>query len=157
MTAATFVSIHSTRWLLLAASLAFGGCARRRPELVVPATLHYLSRAEWGAHPPVARMRTHRPVRITVHHSAVAQNPGRSTDDKLRGLQQFSQREDSLADGRRKPPWPDVPYHFYIAVDGTVAEGREWRYVGDSNTPYDPAGHLLVVVEGNFEAEQLTA
>jgi hypothetical protein len=37
-----------------------------------------------------------------------------------------------------------------------VGEGRSWQYVGDSNTPYDPTGHLLIVVEGNFEDEQLT-
>lgn len=51
----------------------------------------------------------------------------------------------------------DVPYHYYVAVDGAVAEGREWRYVGDTNTEYNPAGHLLVVVEGNFETDTLTS
>ncbi|HEU0079210.1 MAG TPA: N-acetylmuramoyl-L-alanine amidase, partial [Longimicrobiaceae bacterium] len=28
---------------------------------------------------------------------------------------------------------------------------------GDSNTAYDPAGHLLIVLEGNFESEFATA
>ena len=40
--------------------------------------------------------------------------------------------------------------------DAVVAEGRQWRYVGDTNTPYDPSGHLLVVVEGNVEADTLS-
>lgn len=142
---------------LFVSVLLAAGCASQRAAPPVPSPLHYLSRAEWGARPPMAPMRTHRPSRLTIHHTGVTQSPQRSTADKLRALQQFSQREDSLADGRRKPAWPDVPYHFYVAVDGTVAEGREWRYVGDSNTPYDPTGHLLVVVEGNFETEQLTA
>ena len=71
-------------------------------------------------------------------------------------LQAFSQRDDSLADGKKKPAWADVPYHYYVAVDGAVAEGREWRYAGDTNTEYNPAGHLLVVVEGNFETDSLT-
>jgi hypothetical protein len=53
--------------------------------------------------------------------------------------------------------WADVPYHYYVAVDGAVAEGREWNYVGDSNTPYDPTGHLLVVVEGNFERDSISS
>jgi hypothetical protein len=101
-------------------------------------------------------MREHRIERITIHHTATRQNRERSLADKLRGLQVFSQRDDSLGDGRKKPAWADIPYHYYIAVDGTVGEARSWRYVGDSNTPYDPTGHLLIVVEGNFEDEQLT-
>jgi hypothetical protein len=101
-------------------------------------------------------MREHRIERITIHHTATRQSMERSLADKLRGLQAFSQRDDSLGDGRKKPAWADIPYHYYIAVDGTVGEARSWRYVGDSNTPYDPTGHLLIVVEGNFEDEQLT-
>jgi len=102
-------------------------------------------------------MRTHVPVRITIHHTGVAQDPRRSVESKLIGLQTFSQRDDSLASGRKKPAWADVPYHYYVAMDGAVAEGREWRFVGDSNTPYDPTGHLLIVVEGNFERDTLSS
>lgn len=133
---------------------AITGCRHRDPELPVPAGLPLLSREQWDAHAPVLPMRMHRIQRLTIHHTAVMQAPGRSTADKLRALQRFSQRADSLADGRPKPAWADVPYHLYVGVDGTVAEARPWRYVGDSNTPYDPTGHLLVVVEGNFEVEQ---
>ena len=32
----------------------------------------------------------------------------------------------------------------------------QWQFVGDTNTAYDPTGHLLVVLEGNFEEEQPT-
>ena len=101
-------------------------------------------------------MRRHTPVRLTIHHTGVAQAPGRTLADKLRGLQGFSQRDDSLASGRKKPAWADIPYHFYIGVDGTLGEARDWRYVGDSNTPYDPTGHLLVVIEGSFDRDTLT-
>jgi hypothetical protein len=102
-------------------------------------------------------MKPHTPRRITIHHTATRQAPEQSLVEKMIALQRFSQREDSLAGGRRKPPWADVPYHLYVAVDGEVAEGREWRYVGDSNTPYDPTGHLLIVLEGSFDADTLTA
>ncbi len=74
----------------------------------------------------------------------------------MKALQQFSQKESPLADGRMKPSWADIPYHLYVDVHGEVAEGREVNYAGDSNTAYDPAGHLLVVVEGNFEEEEIT-
>ena len=124
-------------------------------ERPLPAELGLLTRAEWGAKPPVLPMKAHTPVRITIHHTGVRQVATRTVAQKLRGLQDFSQREDSLASGRKKPAWADVPYHFYIGMDGTVGEGRDWRYAGDSNTPYDPSGHLLIVVEGNFEVEKL--
>lgn len=123
----------------------------------VPAELRFVSRDAWGAKPPTLPMRAHVPVRLTIHHTATAQDFHRDVGAKLRGLQAFSQRDDSLSSGQKKPAWPDVPYHYYVAVDGSVGEGRDWRYAGDSNTPYDPAGHLLVVVEGNFQKDSLTS
>ncbi len=102
-------------------------------------------------------MRAHRIERLTIHHTGTNQNHSRTVSQKLQALQLFSQRDDSLAGGRRKPAWADVPYHFYVGVDGVVGEGRDWQYAGDTNTSYDPAGHLLVVVEGSFQHDTLTA
>jgi len=136
--------------------LLITGCTGPRTGRVIPEGVAYLSRAEWGAKPPVLPMRAHRPVRLTIHHTGVAQAPQRTLKEKLVGLQTFSQRDDSLASGRKKPAWADIPYHFYIGTDGTIGEARDWRYVGDSNTPYDPTGHLLVVIEGNFQRDTLT-
>jgi hypothetical protein len=96
-------------------------------------------------------MKPHQPDRITIHHTATLQNPERSLADKLRALQQFSQSESQLASGKTKPAWPDVPYHYYIDVHGGVGEGRDVRFAGDTNTEYDPTGHILIVLEGNFE------
>src|SRR5262249_50222605 len=56
-----------------------------------------------------------------------------------------------------KPAWLDVPYHFYISVDGKIAEGRQIKFVSDTNTEYDPTQHATIVVEGNFENEQPSA
>jgi hypothetical protein len=117
-------------------------------------TLPILSRAEWGSASPVMPMREHRPNRITIHHTAVKQNLQRSLADKLKALQRFSMKKDTLGNGKLKEAWADIPYHFYIAADGQVGEGRELKYIGDSNTPYDPTGHALIVLEGNFNVEQ---
>jgi hypothetical protein len=122
----------------------------------IPAGIRFVSRVQWGAHAPVLPMTERVPDRITIHHTGEPQNFRLTIEQKMRGLQAFSQRADSLDSGKKKPAWADVPYHYYIAVDGAVAEGREWKYVGDTNTEYDPAGHLLVVVEGNFETDTLT-
>ncbi|CAA9298112.1 MAG: hypothetical protein AVDCRST_MAG68-183 [uncultured Gemmatimonadetes bacterium] len=139
---------------LLPTLLLLAACAA--PAVPVPDGVRYLPRAEWGAKPPVMEMKTHIPRRITIHHTAERQNPARATADKLQALQRFSQSESVLGNGRPKRAWADIPYHLYVAADGSVAEGRPIRFVGDSNTPYDPTGHLLVVVEGNFELEELT-
>lgn len=121
------------------------------------AGLTFVERRQWGARPPVLPSRRHTIDRITIHHTGVRQNPSRTLEQKLQALQQFSQREDSLADGRRKPAWADVPYHLYVSTDGRVGEARAWDAVGDSNTPYDPTGHLLVVIEGAFDRDTLTS
>lgn len=115
-----------------------------------------LSRSEWHAHAPVAEMKTQKIQYLTIHHTAVRQKPDRSLVDKLQSLQKFSQHPGTLGNGKPKPAWPDVPYHFYIDCHGQIAEGRELKYVGDTNTEYDPTGHALIVLEGNFEEEQPT-
>lgn len=91
----------------------------------------------------------HRITHITLHHSGSPQ-PLRPEDDpvaKLRGLQSW---------GASDRNWWDVPYHFLIDLDGRVYEGRDWRYMGETNTSYDPAGHFLISVIGNYGLQQPT-
>lgn len=149
-------SMTRLRAAFAALALLGAGCAPSLSSALRGAGVPYLPRREWGAARPVMPMTEHRINRITIHHTATRHAPDRATDDKLRGLQRFSQTESALGDGRIKKPWADVPYHFYVAVDGIVAEARPWRFIGDSNTPYDPTGHLLIVLEGNFEEEEVT-
>lgn len=137
--------------------LVVAACHRTPATPPIPDGIRFVPRTAWGANAPVLPMKRHVPTRLTVHHTGTAQNPRRTVEQKLQGLQAFSQRDDSLASGKKKPAWADVPYHYYVAVDGAVGEGREWHSVGDTNTEYNPAGHLLVVVEGNFERDTLTS
>lgn len=116
-----------------------------------------LLRNEWKAKAPVGEMKRHTPGQLTIHHTATQQRKNVPIEQKMRSLQSFSQGSSRLANGRLKPSWPDVPYHFYVAVDGMIVEGREIQFVGDTNTDYDPTGHVLVVLEGNFEVEEPTS
>lgn len=93
-------------------------------------------------------MRPHRPTLLTVHHSGVKVADDEDIVAAMQGLQRYSQRAKH---------WPDVPYHFVIGRNGQIAEGRNVAFAGDTNTGYDPAGHLLVCVEGNFEEQVPTA
>lgn len=47
-----------------------------------------------------------------------------------------------------------MPYHFVIAPDGTVYEGRALEWAGDSNTDYDTVGQVQVMLLGNFEEQK---
>lgn len=142
--------------MLLIAPLAFGDWnsdgirdnSRFMPKL--------LKRKEWGAKPTLPNGIRHRISYITIHHAGVATNFKRTLKDKLVGLQAFSQREDKLADGRTKPAWIDIPYHYYIDWQGHIGEGRPVQWAGDTNTEYNPKGHFLIVLEGSFDTEKPT-
>lgn len=112
-------------------------------------------REDWKAQEPVMEMKPHQPQFITIHHSGMPQKPELSTEAKLQGLQNFSQNDSPMADGRIKKAWADVPYHFYIATNGEIAEGRNINFQGDSNTDYNLKGHVLIVVEGDFNKEKV--
>lgn len=99
-----------------------------------------------------AEMRLRVPQRITsitLHHEG-SPGPLRPQDDpvaKLRGLQSW---------GARDRNWWDVPYHFLIDLDGKIYEGRDWHYMGETNTTYDPTGHLLISILGNYNLQEPT-
>lgn len=91
----------------------------------------------------------HTPVRITVHHEGgkvLADTANAAT--RLKNVQTWSMGPD------RK--WADIPYHYLIAPDGTVYEGRDPLTVGETNTEYDPTGHLLISFLGNYEEQPFT-
>ena len=91
----------------------------------------------------------HRITHVTLHHTGDRQ-PLHPRDDpvqKLRGLQSW---------GAAERNWWDVPYHFLLDLEGRIYEGRDWRYMGETNTTYDPAGHFLISVIGNYELQEPT-
>lgn len=91
----------------------------------------------------------HQITMITLHHSGSAK-PVTIEDDipqKLRNLQAWGQRDKN---------WWDIPYHYVIGPDGTIYEGRDHRFVGETNTRYDPTGHFLICVIGNYEIQEPT-
>lgn len=91
----------------------------------------------------------HEITHVTLHHTGSAQ-PLRPEQDPaaiLRGLQSW---------GASDRNWWDVPYHFLIDLEGRIYEGRDWRYTGETNTTYDPRGHLLISVIGNYQVQPAT-
>ncbi|MGH6826875.1 N-acetylmuramoyl-L-alanine amidase [Methyloceanibacter sp.] len=126
------------------------------PALAADDSPVVVTREQWGAKPPIMTMKKQTPVRLTIHHTGAAAKPRVSLANKLKSLQAFSQTDAPLDDGRIKKAWPDIPYHYYIDVNGAVGEARPVEFVGDTNTKYDPTGHITIVVEGNFDKETPT-
>lgn len=88
------------------------------------------------------------PVRITVHHEGgKLLTVNDDAKQRLKNIQTWSMGPD------RK--WADVPYHLLIATDGTVLQGRSPLVVGETNTEYDPTGHLLICFLGNYNQQKL--
>jgi hypothetical protein len=113
-----------------------------------PAVLAIIPRSGWEASEARPYKQQGTPVRITVHHEG-----GRvltDTADAARRLKNIQ----SWGMGKYRN-WTDIPYHFLVAPDGTVYEGRNLYTVGETNTEYDPSGHLLICFLGNYEQQEL--
>ena len=106
-----------------------------------------VTRKEWGWKPPAFTLPEQQIKRITIHHSGVIFKQDEDVVKYLRHLQEWS---------RTEKHWMDIPYHYMIAPDGTIYEARPLKYPGDTNTTYDPRGHALICVLGNFEIQKPT-
>lgn len=102
----------------------------------------------WGSTPqPLGDDRLHEPKFVTIHHAGVTWKAGGDAAKKVKNLQTWGQNEKD---------WPDLPYHFLIAPDGTIFEGRPMKYEPETNTKYEVNGHLGVQVYGNFEEQRIS-
>lgn len=127
---------------LIAAFSTLAGCASTTRSTAIPSP-EIISVAQWGGTPAnEALARRHAINRITLHHQGEAFPRGKDPRQYLRNLQAWS---------RDTKGWIDVPYHYAIDLDGNVYAGRSIEFAGDTNTEYDPAGHALIEVVGNFE------
>jgi hypothetical protein len=124
---------------VLLLTLAVSGCALKPP--VQDPTV--VAVADWGGTPAdPAKARRHSITHITLHHQGEPFKAGTDPRQYLRKLQTWS---------RNTKGWLDIPYHYIIDLEGRIYEGRDIAYAGDTNTEYDPSGHALIEVVGNFE------
>lgn len=104
-----------------------------------PVIVDVIPREEWGAAPPRGEFTSHEIEYITIHHAGHLN--GTTGPSQFLGWQSW----------HHHLGWPDLAYHFIVGRDGNVYEGRPFGAVGDTATEYDPTGHFLIVVEGNFD------
>lgn len=127
-------------------TVLFLGCRSPRPVFSEGAVARAIVEPSvWGGTPPGQEARRHAIRRLTLHHGGEAFPAGRDVPAHLRNLQAWSRREKG---------WVDIPYHFVIDLEGRVYRCRPLALAGDTNTDYDPTGHALVCVLGNYEEVQ---
>lgn len=106
-----------------------------------------LCRDAWGARPARPGGTPHTITRMTIHHTAVVLEDNRNIASRLRQHQRFHQDERG---------WIDIAYHVGVDRNGNIFELRTPDLAGDTATNYNPAGHFLVVCEGDFDHEEVT-
>jgi hypothetical protein len=133
-----------------AALLASGAGALRRGARADDAPdlpQFVLRRDVWAAVPPGAGMRPHAIERVTLHHTGP---PVWYGDPPAAGYLRIIQSFHTGPERR----WPDIAYHLLIDLDGIVWQGRPLAFAGDTATSYDPTGHALVAVLGDYDVQQ---
>lgn len=125
---------------------ASAGLAAEVPESPAVPRPAIVSAAEWGSKPqPIPDARKHTPKYVTIHHAGVLWQAKVTPATFVRNMQAWGQKEKG---------WPDLAYHFLIAPDGTILEGRPLTYEPESNTKYPLAGNIGVEMMGNFEEQR---
>ncbi len=108
------------------------------PIVIIPKSSWMNKQFRINAHALVPHSRAIQ--RITIHHTATSQ--GKNTSASLRGMQRYHQQEKG---------WVDIAYHYLIAADGKIYEGRNAAYIGSSSTAYPLDNNLMIALIGNFE------
>ena len=106
-----------------------------------------IPRKAWGWTPPPFTLKPQKIKRITIHHGGILFKKDEDPVKYIRHLQEWS---------RTEKHWMDIPYHYMIDLDGKIYEARELKYPGDTNTTYNPRGHALICVMGNYEIQKPT-
>ncbi len=105
-------------------------------------------RDQWGAKPATREGRQHVIKRITIHHQGVQFTRQQNAPTRLKSMQKYHQ-------GSSKG-FHDIAYHFVVDPNGVVYEGRPYSAIGETETDYNPKGHLLICLMGNFDKQTPT-
>lgn len=124
----------------------FAGCAARNKVSTTTNEITIVPRSGWNALEPKP-YKSQTPVRITVHHEGTRLEKTDDAAKKIAAIQKWGMGPDRN--------WVDIPYHFLIAPNGTIYEGRNINTVGETATEYDPTGHLLITCLGNYEQQEV--
>jgi hypothetical protein len=121
-------------------------CSSSRKNIAAHFDISIVPRSGWNALPPKP-YKLHTPQKITVHHEGTKLEITDDAARKIHNIQVWGMGKDRN--------WADIPYHFLIAPNGTIYEGRDVNTVGETATEYDPTGHLLITCLGNLQQQEV--
>ncbi|WP_235682489.1 N-acetylmuramoyl-L-alanine amidase [Mycolicibacterium poriferae] len=113
----------------------------------IAASAAVICRDAWGARESLPGGVRHTITRMTLHHTAAVLGDNRNAPGRLRQHQRLHQDERG---------WVDIAYHVGIDRNGNIYELRNTDFAGDTATEYNPAGHFLVLCEGDFDQEAVS-
>lgn len=111
-----------------------------------PITLPVVPKESWGLQAKMGKCNPHSIRQITIHHSGTKIEKNKDVIRHLKSYQRYH-----LQQG-----WMDIAYHFIIDLEGNVYQGRSLDCEGDTFTNYKPNGHLIIMVDGNYEEQSLS-
>lgn len=126
--------------------------------VTLAAPVWYVPRSAWAVQKILVDRTTPmgvKPFRITVHHSADIRLPDgtRETGDAV-ALLRFI--EDTHVKGIGKnEPFACIGYHYIIAADGKVYEGRPLQFQGAHSTGDNNIGNIGICLLGDFDKQQV--
>lgn len=124
------------------------GQATTKPSKAAVEKPPIVTAEEWGSTPqPIPAERKHTPRYITIHHAGVLVKSTTARAKFVKNMQAWGQREKK---------WPDLAYHFLIAPDGRIFQGRDIRYEGETNTKYPLKDQVQVELMGDFTRQRVS-
>lgn len=123
------------------------GFARFQIERKFSTIAPIMSRAGWGAAPRKGSNVAHTPVRVTVHHTQGHRAMSEAEAQRSVKGTQWYHMVGRAKEG--KDPFADIGYHFLIAGDGRVVEGRRAEYLG-AHAGSANNGNIGVAMMGDF-------
>lgn len=137
------------------------GFAKFQVEQKFPTVAPIMSRLGWHAAPRVGSNEAQSPYRVTVHHT---QGHRAMTEAEAASDVKGTQHYHMVGRGQEgKDNFADIGYHFLIAGDGRVVEGRRAEYIGahvkdgnDGNIGISMMGDFNKMKPSDAQVESLT-
>ncbi|MBI2384489.1 MAG: N-acetylmuramoyl-L-alanine amidase [Elusimicrobia bacterium] len=129
------------------AGLTLLGFASFQLEQKFPTVAPIMSRLGWRAAPRRGSNSAHAPYRVTVHHTQ-----GKQAMNEVETAQAVKNIQHYHMVGRAregKESFDDIGYHFLVAGDGRVVEGRRAEYLG-AHAGGANDGNIGVAMMGDF-------
>lgn len=106
----------------------------------------YLSREEWGAEPPKARVHIDKDniEGIFVHYTGMytsSQEDHSLCKSRVKGIQEFHQGPSR--------GWSDIAYSWLVCKHGFIYEGRGWEVQGAHTQGYNSTNHAVCFLGGD--------